>query len=118
MIDQDISGYEEDGGRLHEPLWRAIEANDLAAATHFLNLNEIEEQNMYDAAGQSMLHKAAQLGNAEILMLLLERTGAKADLVNAHLSTPLHVACRANKEHVVKFLIGCGVEANMQDEHG
>lgn len=46
-----MSAYEEDGGRLHEPLWRAIEANDLAAATHFLNLNEIEEQNMYDAAG-------------------------------------------------------------------
>ena len=30
-----------------------------------------------------MLHKAAQMGHAEILMLLLERTGAKADLVNA-----------------------------------
>ena len=46
-------------------------------------------------------------------MLLLERTGAKADVVNSHLATPLHVACRANQEHVVKFLIGCGVEANM-----
>jgi hypothetical protein len=38
---------------------------------------------MYDANGQSMLHKAAQLGNADMLMLLLERTGAKPDLVNA-----------------------------------
>ena len=53
-----------------------------------------------------------------MLMLLLERTGAKPDLVNAQLATPLHVACRSNKEPVVKFLIGCGVEANMQDEHG
>lgn len=51
-------------------------------------------------------------------MLLLERTGAKADLVNSHLATPLHVACRANKENIVKLLIGCGVEANVQDEHG
>ena len=30
-----------------------------------------------------MLHKAAAMGFADILMLLLERTGAKADLVNA-----------------------------------
>ena len=118
VVDQDESAYEEDGGRMHEPLWRAIEANDHAAATHFLDLNEIEEQNMYDANGQSMLHKAAQLGQTDILMLLLERTGAKADLVNAHLATPLHVACRTDKESVVKFLIGCGVEANVQDEHG
>ena len=53
-----------------------------------------------------------------MLMLLLERTGAKPDLVNAQLATPLHVACRSNHESMVKFLIGCGVEANMQDEHG
>ncbi len=65
-----------------------------------------------------MLHKAAQLGNADMMMLLLERTGAKPDLVNAQLATPLHVACRSDKENVVKFLIGCGVEANVQDEHG
>lgn len=68
---------------MHEPLWQAIEICDLGSATKFLNLNDIEEQNMYDSNGQSMLHKAAQLGNADMLMLLLERTGAKADLVNA-----------------------------------
>ena len=73
---------------------------------------------MYDANGQSMLHKCAQLGNSDMIMLLLERTGAKPDLVNAQLATPLHIACRSNKEPVVKFLIGCGVEANVQDEHG
>ena len=28
------------------------------------------------------------------------------------------MACRSNHENVVKFLIGCGVEANVQDEHG
>lgn len=30
-----------------------------------------------------MLHKAAALGHVEILMLLIERTGAKPDIVNA-----------------------------------
>lgn len=65
-----------------------------------------------------MLHKAASQGSAEMFMLLLERTGAKPDLVNMSLATPLHLACRNGKDNVVKFLIGCGVEANAEDEHG
>jgi ankyrin repeat protein len=44
---------------------------------------------------------------------LIERTGAKPDMVNAQLATPLHLACKNNKEHVVKFLIGCGVDVNI-----
>ena len=68
---------------------------------------------MYDGTGQTMIHKAAALGYTEMLILLLERTGAKPDLVNAQLATPLHLACRSNKENVVKLLIGCGVDANV-----
>ncbi len=64
------------------------------------------------------MHKAASIGAVEVLMLLIERTGANPDLVNASLATPMHLACRHNKANVVKFLIGCGVEINMQDEHG
>ena len=30
-----------------------------------------------------MLHKAAALGHAEMLMMLIERIGAKPDVVNA-----------------------------------
>jgi uncharacterized protein len=52
------------------------------------------------------------------MMLLLEQTGAKPDLVNSGLATPLHLACRADRDSVVKFLIGCGADANAQDEHG
>lgn len=73
---------------------------------------------MYDPFGQTMLHKAASLGYSEMLMILIERTGAKPDIVNAQLATPLHIACKNNKESVVKFLIGCGVDVNIQDEHG
>lgn len=65
-----------------------------------------------------MLHKAAHLGHIEMLILLIDRTGAKPDLVNSNLATPLHLASRSNRETVVKFLIGCGVDANAQDEHG
>jgi len=59
-----------------------------------------------------MLHKAASLGDTKMLMLLIERTGSKPDLVNAALATPLHLACRNGRAEVVKFLIGCGVEVN------
>lgn len=65
-----------------------------------------------------MVHKAASQGDAEMLMLLIDKTGAKPDLVNSSLATPLHLACRNGRENVVRFLIGCGVEANQQDEHG
>lgn len=67
---------------------------------------------MYDSLGQSMLHKAAQLGHVEMLMLLLERTDAKPEIVNNQLASPLHLACRSNHLNVVKFLIGCGVDVN------
>ena len=104
--------------RKHETLWQAVESNDIAAAEKFLDANEVEELSMYDGTGQTMIHKAAALGYTEMLILLLERTGAKPDLVNAQLATPLHLACRGNKENIVKFLIGCGVDANVQDENG
>lgn len=51
-------------------------------------------------------------------MLLISRVGAKPDIVNQSLATPLHLACRNNRINVCKFLIGCGVDVNMQDEHG
>lgn len=81
--DKDEQNFQKFGERKHEVLWQAVEANDTAAAEKFLSLNEVEEINMYDMTGQTMIHKAAALGYTEMLMLLLERTGAKPDLVNA-----------------------------------
>ena len=90
----------------------------MAAAELFLDFNEILESHLYDASGNTMLHTAAELGHDEIMMLLIERTGAKPDMVNNTLATPLHMACRADKPSVVKFLIGQGIDVNIQDEHG
>lgn len=101
---------------MHEKLWKAIESNDLKTADKFLDLNEV--QNFYDQKGQSMLHYAASLGHVDALMMLVERTAAKPDMVNAQLATPLHTACKFNHPNVVKFLIGCGVDVNTQDEYG
>lgn len=98
-------------------LWEAVETNDLGATEELLEKiaseqMQLGESDLYDSQGNSMAHKAASLGHADVLMLLLERTGAKPDLVNAQLSTPLHLACKNNRESVAKFLIGCGVDIN------
>ncbi len=113
VSDKDHAGFDKSNiARTHEKLWQAVELNDQAAAEKYLDFNEVNEQNLYDPFGQTMLHKAASTGAAEMLMLLIERTGAKPDLVNGSLATPLHIACRNGRDNVVKFLIGCGVEVN------
>jgi len=103
-------------------LWDAVETNDIKLVETILDKlgdsNQLEDADLYDSQGNSMVHKAASMGHAEILMLLLERTGIKPDLVNAQLATPLHLACKNNRESVARFVIGCGVDVNMQDEHG
>lgn len=117
-----IHNFNNSFRRKHQKLWEAVETNDIKAVETILNKlgdsNSLEDADLHDASGQSMVHKAASMGHAEILMLLLERTGIKPDLVNASLATPLHLACKNNRESVAKFLIGCGVDVNMQDEHG
>jgi predicted RNA-binding protein with PUA-like domain len=37
--------------RMHEQLWKAVEANDRTAADKFLELNDIQESNLYDPFG-------------------------------------------------------------------
>ena len=60
-----------------------------------------------------MLHTCAELGHSDMMMMLIERTGAKPDMVNNSLATPLHLACRTNQPQVVKFLLGCGIDVNV-----
>jgi ankyrin repeat protein len=55
---------------------------------------EWTENELYDASHtETMIHKAAFLGHTEILQCLLDNSGAKPDLLNAQLQTPLHFAC-------------------------
>ena len=108
----------------HKELWEAVEVNDAAKVKTYLEQYEEKSQDelnmteLYDYTGNSVIHKAASLGHAEVLMLLLERTGAKPDMVNSSLATPLHLACKNNRYEAAKFLIGCGVDANQPDESG
>lgn len=118
ISDKDCNPQRKMAPRQNEKLWTSVESNDLVAAELYLDFNEINESELYDPYGQTMLHMAAGLGHAEMLMMIIERTGAKPDMVNNSLATPLHLACRSNRQSVVKFLIGCGVDVNIQDEHG
>ena len=65
-----------------------------------------------------MLHRASALGHTDALKCLIEHTGCKPDMLNSSLATPLHHACREGHEDTAKFLIGCGVDVNMQDDMG
>ena len=102
----------------------AVEMNETEKVGSYLEAYEekagveLKESELYDHTGNSVIHKAASLGHAEILILLLERTGAKPDLLNSSLASPLHLACKNNRIDAAKFLIGCGVDANLPDEHG
>lgn len=108
----------------HQELWLAVELNEVNKIREYIdqyedkNNEELQEQELYDQTGNSVIHKAASLGHADALMILLERTGAKPDIVNSTLATPLHLACKNDRLDAAKFLIGCGVDANAQDEHG
>ena len=108
----------------HQELWLAVEMNDTDKVTSYLDTyeeksgEELKEAELYDHTGNSVIHKASSLGHAQVLMLLLERTGATPDLVNSSLATPLHLACKNGRIDAARFLIGCGVDANVQDEHG
>ena len=68
--------------RDHEKLWRAVENGDLAQAELYLDFNEINEANLYDSLGHTMLHAAAERGSTEIFTLLIERTGSKPDVAD------------------------------------
>ena len=96
----------------HKDLWDAVEQNDVDKVKAYLAKEELPEAELYDSTGNSVVHKAASLGHADTLMLLLESTNAKPDMVNSSLATPLHLACKNNRIDAAKFLIGCGVDAN------
>lgn len=103
----------------YEAIWNAIQENDTDQLEKLLKNREWPESALFDKDGNhTMLHTAAALGHVESLMVIIEHTDAKPDLLNSNLATPLHFACRNNHDMTAKFLIGLGVDVNVQDEHG
>ena len=103
----------------YEEIWNAINENDTVKLEKWLKDKEWPASALFDKdKTNTMIHTAAGLGHVESLMMIIEHTDAKPDLLNANLASPLHFACRNNHEMVAKFLIGWGVDVNIQDEHG
>lgn len=63
-----------------------------------------------DTAGKTPLHRAAQVGNAGAVALLLD-SGCNPSVVNKFEETPLHMATRNGKLPVVKALIAAGADS-------
>jgi len=82
VVSQTIIATSKPKRTKHDKLWTAIDNNDYTTAELYLDFNEVSETDLYDQQGQSMLHLSASLGHADLLMLLVERTGAKPDMVN------------------------------------
>jgi ankyrin repeat protein len=62
-------------------LWRAVASNNRFDAEKYFDFNEVST--IYDDNGeQTLVHLAADKGHLEMLMLVLSRTGAKADSLN------------------------------------
>ena len=103
----------------YEEIWAAIQGNGTVKLESLLKGKEWPTAALFDKDGNhTMLHTAAALGHVESLMVIIEHTDAKPDILNSNLATPLHFACRNNHDMAAKFLIGWGVDVNIQDEHG
>lgn len=62
-------------------------------------------------------HVASMAGNLEVLRLLRE-AGARLEMQDARLRTPLHLAAAYNQPAIAEFLLFCRVQVDVADEDG
>ncbi|MDX5495253.1 ankyrin repeat domain-containing protein [Wolbachia endosymbiont (group A) of Anthophora plumipes] len=82
-----------------------------------LKENSFRGINEKDAAGCTILHRAAQVSNPEVIKLLIEK-GAGTNDRNNRGETPLHLAAFYGKVENVKALIEGGANVNAIDDGG
>ena len=70
-----------------------------------------------DEAGKTVLHRAAQVGNAPAVASLL-KSGSSVDALTQWKATPLHMAARNNKVAVVKALVEAGASTKLKTYGG
>lgn len=70
-----------------------------------------------DEAGKTVLHRAAQVGNAPAVASLL-KSGSSVDALTQWKETPLHMACRNNKVAVAKALVEAGASTTLKTYGG
>ncbi|TET39362.1 MAG: ankyrin repeat domain-containing protein [Planctomycetota bacterium] len=87
-----------------------------ALAAMFL-LSGIDDVNVKDNDGFTLLHKAAMLGEKVIAELLINRS-ANINAKEENGATPLHTAVVVTNSEIVKLLIENGADLNSKDENG
>lgn len=92
--------------------FKIIEKGDLKALKALVAKNNMID--MRDSAGNTLLHRAAQHGNTEIIQYLLE---AKANIHHANFQgkTPLHSAVEYKQEQAVQTLINAKANCAHKD---
>ncbi|MEI6518716.1 MAG: ankyrin repeat domain-containing protein [bacterium] len=110
----EIYGYKEDDfiRIIVSPVHIAIENNMTKLAT--MMINKVNDVNMYDSEGRSLLYYAIQQENMEIITLLLAR-GAQVNNITRGVNQPLHVATTLD---VVKLLIEKKADPNLKNAQG
>lgn len=77
----------------YQDIWNAIHVNDTDKLEKLLRNKDWPTAALFDKdGGHTMLHTAAALGHVESLMVIIEHTDAKPDMLNSNLATPLHFA--------------------------
>jgi len=74
--------------------------------------------NIPDKSGITPLHVAAELGNTQICVHLMEDGRAQVNAIDQHGATPLHYAVHQSRWHVAEVLLTFGACSNVQDNAG
>jgi len=98
----------------YEELFNAASQGDVlrleAALLPSLDVNALEANRLQ---GRAALHMAAQAGSVQAIQFLLAH-GAKVDLRNSEMETPLHEAAFRARPEAIKALLNAGADINLE----
>lgn len=98
------------------PLIEAMLLNE----TEIVNL--LEEYNasctMKLANGDTVIHRAAEIGNVSLILSLIDQYGLKCDELNDRMETPLTKAVMHNHPPVINILFARGANLSVTNHHG
>lgn len=77
-----------------------------------------QQEVLFDAYGDSVMHHAALGGTAEVIQMLLELGKLEADIPNARNETPLQLASRRSEAAIVATLLQAGANPERRDSAG
>ncbi|GFR09247.1 hypothetical protein TNCT_8891 [Trichonephila clavata] len=107
-------GCENFKGKVRYVMSRKEARNVFDRLLKALSENRFQQINEKDAAGCTILHRAAQVSEPEVIKLLIEK-GAKTNIENKSGETALHLAAFYGKVENVKVLLEEGVDVNARN---